>query len=325
MRAVVFTGAGGNEVIDVQNRPDPTPGGDELLVRQRYAALNPADVQQRRGLYPAPPGSPPDVPGLEVCGEVVAVGPRATRFAVGDRVFGIVGGGGLADLVLVSERHVSPVPETLDDADAAAVPESYITANDAVMVQAGLRSGEVILVHGASGGVGSAAVQLALATGARPIAVVRSEEAAARFAALGVPAVPDDAFPDAALDLTDGRGADVIVELVGAPHFPGNIDAAALKGRIVCVSAGAGSESLLPLQRLMVKRLTLIGTVLRARPAEEKGLAVRAFERTALPHLAAGAMRPAVQRILPMEAAGEALDLLTTPGRTGKILLEVGP
>ena len=174
VRAVVFNGAGGNEVIRLVDRPDPVPSGDDVLVAVRYAALNPADIAQREGRYPAPPGSPPDVPGIEVSGTVIACGPTARRFSTGDRVFGIVGGGGLADRVLVHERHVAAVPERLDDLAAAAVPEVFVTAHDAVMSQAGLRPGELLVVNGANGGVGTAAVQIAAVSGARVLATVRT-------------------------------------------------------------------------------------------------------------------------------------------------------
>ena len=185
MRAVVFTGAGGNEVVRVEERPDPEPCGEEVVVRAQFGALNPADLVQRAGSYPAPPGSPPDIPGLEVAGVVEARGERVTAWAEGDRVFGLVGGGGLADRVLVHERCLARVPERLDDREAAAVPEAFITAHDAVRSQAGLAPGETLLVHGAAGGVGTAAVQIGLLTGARVLGVVRSELAADAVRELG--------------------------------------------------------------------------------------------------------------------------------------------
>src|SRR4051812_24051548 len=170
MRAIVFTGAGGAEVMSLEERPDPVPGSDEVLVAATYAGINTADLAQRAGHYPAPPGAPPDVPGLEVAGTVVARGDGVTQWDLGDRVFGLVGGGGLADRVVVHERHVSAVPESLSDEEAAAAPEMFITAHDAIVTQAGLGLGDVLLVNGANGGVGTAGVQIGVCAGARVLA-----------------------------------------------------------------------------------------------------------------------------------------------------------
>lgn len=322
MKAVVFTGAGGNEVVRLEERPDPVPGGEDVVVRARFAALNPADVLQRAGRYPAPPGSVPDIPGLEVAGVVEACGERVTAWAPGDRVFGLVGGGGLADRVLVHERCLARVPERLDEREGAAVPEAFITAHDAIRTQAGLVVGETLVVHGATGGVGSAAVQIGQIMGARVFGVVRSEAAAEAVTGLGAEPVWDDGFAEAVLAATDGRGADVVLELVGAPHFPGNLDLVASKGRIVVVGVGAGQESLIPLQRLMQRRATLRGTVLRPRPLEEKASAVRAFEREVVPALAAGRIRPLVDSVYPADEVISAFDRLEERGKVGKVLIE---
>jgi putative PIG3 family NAD(P)H quinone oxidoreductase len=319
MRAVVFAGAGGNEVVRLEERLDPVPGPDEVLVGVRFAGLNPADTLQRAGRYPAPTGSPPDVPGLEVAGTVAACGERVAAWTPGDRVFGLVGGGGLADRVAVHERAVARVPDRLTDEAAAAVPEAFITAHDAVVTQAGLRPGETLLVHGAAGGVGSAAVQIGLCHGARVVAVVRSDAAAKVVAALGAEVVRDDRFADAF-----GGAADVILELVGAPHFPANLEVLAPKGRIVVVGVGAGQEIDLPLLVLMQKRATIRGTVLRARPLEEKGTVVRSFEREVVPFLAAGRMRPLVDSVYPADRVTEAFDRLESSGKLGKVLLDFG-
>jgi putative PIG3 family NAD(P)H quinone oxidoreductase len=324
MRCVVFTGAGGNEVVEYLDRPDPTPGSEELLVRVAFAGLNPADLSQRAGHYPAPPGFPSDVPGLEVSGVVEAVGAQVLGFAPGDRVFGLVGGGGLAELVTVHHRCVARVPEALDARAAAAVPEAYITAHDAIRTRGGLRPGETILVHGANGGVGSAALQIALAVGARVLGTVRSETAAGFVRSLGGEPVPDDGFADAVLEVTAGRGADVILELVGAPHFPDNLRALAVRGRIVVVGVGAGHEVDLSLRAMMQKRAELHGTVLRARPLEEKAAALRSFEKEVLPHLASGRLRATVDSVFPGAEARAAFDRLEGPGKTGKVLLAFG-
>jgi NADPH:quinone reductase-like Zn-dependent oxidoreductase len=262
------------------------------------------------------------VPGLEVSGTVEACGDGVTAWAPGDRVFGLVAGGGLADRACVHERCVTRVPDVLDERAAAAVPEAFITAHDAVAVQADLRPGEVLLVHGAAGGVGSAACQIGVSMGARVLGTVRSQAAREAIEALGVEAVDDEGFAAAVLERTGGRGADVVLELVGAPHFPGNLEALAPLGRIVVVGVGAGQEVSLPLLALMGKRATLRGTVLRARPLEEKGTAVRAFEREVVPALASGRMRPLVDSVFPADEIRAAFDRLEGRGKLGKVLIE---
>jgi putative PIG3 family NAD(P)H quinone oxidoreductase len=322
MRAIVFTGAGGNEVISLEERETPRPTGDDVVVNVRYAGLNPADVAQRNGHYPAPPGSPADIPGIEVSGTVIACGPTARRFAPGDRVFGLVGGGGLADHVLAHELHVTGVPERLDELAAAAVPEAFVTAHDAVMSQAGLRPGELLVVNGANGGVGTAAVQIAAAAGARVLATVRSKDLREAIGALGAVVFgPDELVSRAKAE----GGADVVLELVGAPNLDSDLLALAMKGRIVIVGTGGGSESALDLRKLMGRRARLLGTMLRARPLDEKAAAMRAFTREVVPHLASGRIAPLVDRVFPADAAGEAFDRLAGSGKLGKVLLDFGP
>jgi NADPH:quinone reductase-like Zn-dependent oxidoreductase len=321
MRAIVFTGSGGNEVVRVEERPDPVPGGDDVLVAVRYAALNPADLAQREGRYPAPPGSPPDVPGIEVAGTVVACGPTARRFSPGDRVFGIVGGGGLADRVLVHELHVTGVPERLDDLSAASVPEVFVTAHDAALTQAGLRPGELLVVNGANGGVGTAAIQIGAVSGARVLATVRAVALRDAVAALGATVVaPEELVERAAAE----GGADVVIELVGAPNLDPDLRALATRGRIVIVGTGAGAETQIDLRKLMARRAHLLGTMLRARPLDEKATAVRAFAREVVPHLASGRMAPLVDRVFPFAEAAAAFDRLQEPGKLGKVLLDFG-
>lgn len=320
MRAIVFTGAGGNEVVALEERPDPTPHGEDILVSVRFAGLNPADLAQRAGRYPAPPGSPADVPGIEVAGTVVARGPAARRFSEGDRVFGIVGGGGLADRVLVHERHVAAVPEGLGELEAAAVPEVFVTAHDAVITQAGLRLGELLVVNGANGGVGTAAVQIAATAGARVLATVRDPALHDKVAALGATvAAPAEMVERARAE----GGANVVLELVGAPNLGPDLDALATKGRIVIVGTGAGTEAPLDLRRLMGRRARLLGTVLRARSLEEKAAAMRKFEQQVVPHLASGRIAPLVDRVFPAAEAGAAFDRLEQPGKLGKVLIEL--
>jgi NADPH2:quinone reductase len=319
VRAIVFTGAGGPEVMRLEERPGPQPKSNEVVVAVRFAALNPADLAQRAGRYPAPPGAPQDVPGLEVSGEVIACGDAVTEWAIGDRVFGLVGGGGLADRVAVHERHVVAVPERLDDQEAAAVPEAFTTAHDAIVTQAGLGVGDVLLVNGANGGVGTAAVQIGLVAGARVFAVARSDGARGRLAELGADAMgSDDAFR---LVRAEG-GADVVLELVGAPNLADDLEALAPKGRIVIVGTGAGDEAPLSLRALMGRRARILGTVLRARPLEEKAAAVQAFGRDVVPLLADGRAVGIVDRVFPAEQAVDAFDHMAGSGKFGKVLLE---
>jgi len=319
MRAVVFTGAGGNEVVRVEERPDPVPSGGEVVLAVRFAALNPADLAQRAGRYPAPPGSPPDVPGLETAGTVLACGPEAHRFAPGDRVFGIVGGGGLADRVVIHEQHAAPVPDRLDERAAAAVPEVFVTAHDAICTQAGLRPGELLVVNGGNGGVGTAAVQIGAVLGARVLATVRDPELRDRVAALGAVAVAPDELVERAR--ADG-GADVVLELVGAQNLGPDLAALAVRGRIVVVGTGAGAEATLDLRQLMARRARVFGTVLRARPLEEKAVAVQAFAREVVPHLETGRIAPLVDRVFLADEATAAFDRLQEPGKLGKVLLD---
>ena len=321
MRAVVFTGTGGNEVVRLEERPDPTPGSEEVLVRVTHAGLNVLDLSQREGSHQPPPGSPRDSPGIEVSGTVEVCGAQVLNWKPGDRVFGLVGGGGLADLVTVHERCVARVPDVLDEPGAAAVPEAFITAHDAVRAQCGLSMGETLLVHGAAGGVGSAALQVGITCGARVFGTVRSAAAADFVQELGGEPIADTGFAETVLEATDRRGADVVVELVGAPHFPDNLRAVAMQGRIIVVGLGAGAEVSLTLRQLMTRRASIRGTVLRSRPLEQKAQAVRAFERELLPLLANGRLRPVIDTVVPYERATAAFDRLAGSGKRGKVLL----
>lgn len=322
MRAVVYKGAGGPEVIVVEERPDPVPGAGELLVAVRIGGLNPADIAQRKGVYPPPPGVPEDIPGMEVAGIVTAVGEGAHRFAVGDRVFGLVGGGGLADLVVVPEAHVVAVPAGLDEVQAAAIPEAFLTAHDALTTQGGLVAGETVLIQGASGGVGSAAVQIARILGARAIGSVRSDEAEALVRSLGAETVRSDGYVEAVRGLTGGVGVDLVVEMVGGPNVVSDLDAIRVSGRVVIVGTGAGAEiDGFPLGKLMGRRATLRGTVLRARSHDEKAAVLAGFERDVLPAIASGEARAVVDEVFDVEQVREAYARLEGSGKRGKILL----
>jgi len=300
--------------LTVEQHPDPSPGAGEVLVRVRAAGLNGADMLQRRGRYPAPPGSPQDIPGLELAGEVVALGEGATRFSDGDRVMAIVGGGGQAELAVVHERAAMPVPDELHWPSAGGFAEVFTTAHDALLTQAGLAAGERLLVHGGAGGVGTAAVQLARAAGARVTATVRDEGRHAAVEELGAVAIPSEGF-------AEHGPFDVVLELVGAPNLADNVDALATGGRIVVIGVGAGAKVELSLVALMGKRGRLQGSTLRARPLEEKALAMRAVERHVLPLVESGAVRVPVAETHPLDRVTDAYDRFAAPGKFGKVVL----
>lgn len=322
MRCVVYTGAGGNEVVSCEERPDPVCGDEEVLIHAAFAGLNGADVAQRGGHYPAPPGWPADIPGLEVAGVVHEVGAKVRGWQVGDRAWGLVGGGGLADRVAVHASCVVPVAERLDARAIAAVPEVFITAHDAVATQAGLRPGEVLLVHGAAGGVGSAAVQIGVAMGATVIGVSRHPEGRDAVTGWGATAIDAEGWPERVLELTGGRGADVILELVGAPNWPGDIHCIARRGRLAIVGIGAGQKVELALRDLMTKRATVFGTTLRARPLGEKVDAITRFHAECGPLFDRGLLDPVIDRAFPWHEAADALARMEGPGKVGKVLLD---
>ena len=311
MRAATIRDGG----ITVQEHPDPAPQAGEVLVRVRAAGLNGADMLQLKGGYPAPPGAPPDIPGLELAGEVVATGDGAERFEPGDRVMAVVAGGGQAELAVVHERAAMPVPEELDWTAAGGVPEVFTTAHDALFTQAGLTVGERLLVHGAAGGVGTAAVQLGTMAGARVTATVRNEAARERIAALGVLALEPEGFEESG-------PFDVILELVGAPNMPGNLKALAVQGRICVIGVGAGAKVELNLVALMGKRARIHGSVLRSRSLEDKAMAARRVEREVLPGFASGDLIVPVAATFPLDAVDEAYARFQAGGKLGKIVLE---
>jgi NADPH2:quinone reductase len=318
MRCVVFRGAGGSDVVAIEERADPAPAKHEVVIATRFAGVNPADILQREGLHPVPAGSPAEIPGLEVAGTVVACGEAVSDYKIGDRVFGLVGGGGLSNFVAAHEREVVRIPEALDDWHAAAVPEAFITAYDAICLQGGLSSGDTLLVNGASGGVGTAAVQIARAFGARVVAGVRSESLRPKVEQLGATVLPPG---EAAAHAKSLGGADVILELVGAPHMAANLDALARRGTIVVVGAKPGDEVTLTLRELMSRRGRIVGTTLRTRPPEEKGALAQLFARRVVPLLASATIVPIVDRVFDLTDVASAFDHVRTPGKLGKVLL----
>jgi len=303
--------------ILVEEHADPVAGAGEVLVRVRAAGLNGADMMQRRGLYPAPPGSPAEIPGLELAGEVEALGAGAQRFAMGDRVMGILGGGAQAQLTVVHERQLMPVPESLDWPSAGGLPEVFTTAHDALFTQARLRCGERLLVHGAAGGVGTAAVQLARAAGASVTASVRRAEQREAVAQLGAERVIE---PEG---FAEHGPFDVILELIGAPNLAANLDALAIGGRICVIGVGAGAKAELNLLALMGKRARIHGSTLRARPLEEKAIATRLLEREVLPLFERGELRVPVADTFALEDAAAAYERFAAGGKLGKIVIEM--
>jgi len=300
--------------ILVEEHPDPVPGKDEVLVRVRAAGLNGADMMQRRGLYPAPPGWPQDIPGLELAGEAVENGPGATRFQPGDRVMAIVGGGGQAELAAIHERMLMPVPDALDWPAAGGFPEVFATAHDALFTQARLQAGERLLVHGGAGGVGTAAVQLGAVVGARVTATVRNPDAREQVAALGATVIEPEGF--------EQHGPfDAILELVGAPNLGANVDALATGGRIVVIGIAAGAKAELNLAKLMYKRGRVMASTMRARPLEEKALMTRGLERHVLPLIQSGAVRVPVAETFPLAEAPAAYERFAAGGKLGKLVL----
>jgi len=300
----------------VAEHPDPQPGAGEVLVRVKAAGINGADIHQLAGRYPAPPGSPQDIPGLELAGEVAALGPGAVRFAVGDRVMSIVGGGGQSELCVVHERLLMPVPAGLSWPEAGGVPEVFTTAHDALFTQADLGVGERLLVHGAAGGVGTAAVQLGVATGAHVTATVRNPEMRDRVVELGAHEVVE---PEGFERLGP---FDVVLELVGAPNLPSDLQALAETGRIVVIGIGAGAKGEINLGALMGKRGTIRASHLRNRSLEEKALTARAMERHVLALFARGALRVPIAATFPLDAVADAYERFTAGGKLGKIVVE---
>jgi NADPH:quinone reductase len=312
MRAAVIKDGG----IVIEDRPDPEPGSGEVLIKVHAAGLNGADILQRAGNYPPPPGVPADMPGMELAGEVQANGPGASRFRRGDRVMGLIPGAGQAELAVLHERILMPVPDDLKWPEAGGLPEVFTTAHDALFTQAQLVAGERLLVHGAAGGVGTAAVQLGRAAGARVTATVRNPEHRAGVAAFGASVLAPD-------DFVDHGPFDVILELVGAPNMPDNLRALNSGGRVAVIGMGAGSTAELNFGLLMVKRGRIHGSTLRGRPLEEKALTARAVERSVLPLFASGALKVPVAATFPLADAAAAYDRFAAGGKLGKIVLVI--
>ena len=321
MRVIEIEGGSGPaEALRVVQRPDLTPGAGEILIRVRAAGINRPDLLQRRGAYPPPPGAS-DILGLEVAGEVEAVGDRVDRWRIGDRVCALLGGGGYADLAVVDARHALPVPAGLDFIQAAALPETVCTVFANVFEAGALKDGETFLIHGATSGIGVTAVQMAKAAGARVIATSRGPEKTAAALKLGADLSLDALADDLEASILAFGGVDVVLDMLGASYAALNQAVLKPMGRWVVIATQTGGRAEVDLLRLMLKGITLTGSTLRARPADEKARLIAEVERVAWPWIVSGRVRPLVQATFPLEQASAAHLALEAGGHVGKIVL----
>jgi NADPH2:quinone reductase len=324
MRAIIIREPGEPDVLELREIPRPEPGPGEALVQVAASGLNRADLLQRRGRYPVPPGYPQDIPGLELSGTVVAVGAGVTAVSEGDQVMGILGGGGYAEYANSPAETLVPIPAGIDAVTAGAIPEVYMTAFDAAFLQEGLQGGETLLVHAIGSGVGTAALQLARRIGARVIGTSRTPGKLERAAELGLEdaVLADEAWPARVLEITGGRGVDVILDLVGGPYLEGNQKVVAARGRHIVVGVPGGAQATVSLRALMGKRASIRGTVLRARPLPEKVELARAVVRDVLPRFPDGTLAPVIDRVFPAAEAAAAHAWMEANENFGKILLQ---
>ena len=324
MRAVVLEAKGGPEVLQIKEVPDPVAGPDEVLVQIVSSALNRADLLQRMGLYPGP-AMEHEIPGLEFAGRVIAAGERVTEHGIGDAVMGISNGGCYAEQIAIHERQAMSVPEALPLSDAGAFPEVFVTAWDALVRQGGLTSGRWALVHAGASGVGTAAIQICKAMGAR-IAVTASAGKHDVCHQLGADVVIDynaDDFVAVTKDATGGVGVDVVLDVIGGEYVPRNVSALRLGGRIIQVGVMAGGPVPFDVARLLMKRATITGTTLRARPIEEKVAITREFAAQILPHVASGAIRPVIDSRYPLDEVAAAHERMASNANAGKLVLDI--
>lgn len=324
MKAIVMRGPGGPEVLELCEVPRPDPGPGEVRVRVAASGLNRADLSQRMGRYPAPPGSPQDILGLELAGTVDALGEGVRGLALGDPVMGILGGGGYAEYALSPHETLVPVPAGMSPVTAGAIPEVFMTAYDAAFMQERLKAGETLLVHAIGSGVGTAALQLARRAGATVVGTSRTQDKLERAKELGLEhgVVADEGWPERVLALTGGRGVDVILDLVGGAYLAGNQRVIAERGRHIVVGVPAGSEATLSLRALMGRRASIRGTVLRARSVAEKGAVAAAFVRDVLGGFESEDLVPVIDHVFPADEVAEAHRLMESNQSFGKILLE---
>lgn len=323
MKAIVITKPGDSGVLEERDVETLAPGPNEIRVRVRASALNRADVSQRRGSYPAPPGVPADIPGLEYSGEVESIGENVTRWKIGDGVMGLVGGGAHAELVCTHEREAMRIPQRLSFEDAAALPEAFMTAYDAIFAQLGLQVGQRLLIHAAGSGVGTAAIQLAKRAGLFTIGTSRSASKLERATPLGLDAsvvAAGDDWPELVLELFP-MGVDAVLDLVGASYLAGNMKVLVSRGRIMQVGLTGGRQTEIQLGLLMQKRLALIGTVLRSRTSEEKIALAEEFADRVLPSFEDGSLVPVIHCVIPFSEVRRAHDLMESNDTFGKIVL----
>ncbi|WP_284877961.1 NAD(P)H-quinone oxidoreductase [Brevundimonas sp. MEB006b] len=323
MRVIEIEGGSGPaEALKIAERPDPVAGPGQVLIRVRAAGVNRPDLLQRTGAYPPPPGAS-DVLGLEIAGEIEAVGEGVTRWTVGDRVCALLGGGGYAELAVVDARHVLPIPEGLDYVQAAVLPETVFTVFANVFEGGALKAGETLLIHGATSGIGVTAIQMAKAAGTRVIATSRGADKAAAANALGADISLDAKTDDLEARIREAGGADVVLDMVGRDYAALNLNSLNVGGRWVVIASLTGPKVEMDLQRIMLKRLTLTGSTLRSRPADEKARLTAAVEATAWPWVASGKVKPPVQAVFALEQAADAHAELEAGGHIGKIVLSV--
>jgi NADPH2:quinone reductase len=323
MTAIVIRSPGGPEMLVPQERPVPVPGEHEVLVKVAAAGVNRPDVMQRKGLYPPPPGAT-DIPGLEIAGEVVGLGAKVGRWKIGDKVLGLVVGGGYAQFCPVHETHALPVPPNLSLIEAAAIPETVFTVWHNVFQRGALKAGETLLVHGGSSGIGTAAIQLAKASGARVIVTAGTADKCQACRALGADVAinyKEEDFVAATKAATHGRGADVILDMVGGDYIERNYEAAAVEGRVVQIAFVGSPKATVDFRRIMLKRLTHTGSTLRARSVEDKAAIAHAVEQHALPLIAAGRFKPVIDSTYALAEAALAHARMESSAHIGKIVL----
>ena len=324
MRAIVITRSGGPEVLEEMDRPQPEPGLGQIRVRVRASALNRADMHQREGRYPAPPGSPADIPGMEYAGEVDALGSSATLWPIGARVMGIAGGGTHAEYVCVHEREAMPIPLNLSFDEAGAVPEAFLTSYDALIRQISLSTGERLLIHAVGCGVGTAALQVALAAGAIVIGTSRTQSKLDRAKELGLQHGVDISRADWSAqvrELTSGKGVNAILDLIGGDYFASSVDLLALRGRLILVGLTAGRTAELNLGIILSKRAHIVGTVLRSRAPEEKFALAREFSDRMIPLFESNRLRPVIDRVFSFSEIRAAHQWMESNSNFGKIVL----
>ncbi len=325
MPAITIPVPGGPEALVLGERPVPQPAAGELLIKVEAAGVNRPDVMQRKGLYPPPPGAS-DIPGLEIAGTVVALGPEAERFAVGDRVCALVTGGGYAAYCVTSAKTALPIPDGLSAQQAAALPETFFTVWSNVFDRGRLQAGETLLVHGGTSGIGTTAIQLAKAFGAKVFVTVGSDDKCAAARALGADLAINYNTQDFVAEVksvTDGKGVNVILDMVGGPYIARNYEAAAVDGRIVQIAFQQGSKVQVDFMRVMLKRLTHTGSTLRSRPVADKALIAAALEEKVWPLLAKGTVRPLIDATFPLDQAAAAHAHMEGSTHVGKIVLTV--